>query len=243
MTQTWSRASRPRLPDGLCVYAVSDIHGCAEQLRAVFAAIDHHIRRTKPARAMHVFLGDYIDRGPHPSQVIDLLIERGERHECVFLKGNHEQMLFELLRNASKYESWSQNGGLQTMLSYGLAPAINPNVGEQKSLVETLARKVPRLHRQFFDALKPSFTIGDFFFVHAGAKPGIPLVEQQQKDMLWIRDEFLNCVTDFEKFIVHGHTPVSEPDFRPNRLNIDTGAYATGKLTLLTIEGDRMFAI
>jgi len=106
-----------------------------------------------------------------------------------------------------------------------------------------LARRIPRHHRHFFNTLRPSYSIGDFFFAHAGVKPGVPLTQQKQQDLLWIRDEFLLSKANFGKFVVHGHTPVPKPDFRPNRINIDTGAYATGILTLLTIQGDHMFAI
>lgn len=95
----------------------------------------------------------------------------------------------------------------------------------------------------FCRVLKPFFLCGDFFFVHAGVRPGIPLDEQQEHDLLWIRDEFLNSEEDFGKFIVHGHTPVRAPDIRANRANIDTGAYATGNLTLLTIQGSSMLAL
>jgi serine/threonine protein phosphatase 1 len=234
---------KPRLPDGVCIYAISDIHGCVNQLRDVFAAIDHHLSRSKPTRAIHVFLGDYIDRGPQSAEAIDLLIERGKRYESIFLKGNHEAMLFEILQDPEKFAGWKQFGGMQTLLSYGLTPPLNPDPEEQKSMVETLARRIPRHHRHFFNSLRPSYSAGDFFFVHAGVKPGVPLAEQKQQDLLWIRDEFLLSEANFGKFVVHGHTPVDKPDFRPNRINIDTGAYATGILTLLTIQGDHIFAI
>jgi serine/threonine protein phosphatase 1 len=234
---------KPRLPDGVCIYAISDIHGCVDQLRNAFAAIDHHLSKSKPTRALHVFLGDYIDRGPQSAQAIDLLVERSKRYESVFLKGNHEMMLFDVLRDPSQFADWKQYGGLQTLLSYGLTPPVNPDQEQQKSLINALARKIPRHHRHFFNSLRPSYSLGDFFFVHAGVKPGVPLAQQKQQDLLWIRDEFLVSNANFGKFIVHGHTPVPKPDFRPNRINIDTGAYATGILTLLTIQGDHMFAV
>src|SRR5271166_2753558 len=232
---------KPRLPDGICIYAVSDIHGCADQLTKVFAAIDHHLSRVQPKRPMHVFLGDYIDRGPASSQVIDMLIERGRHYETVFLKGNHEAMLVELLRDQAVFPTFKQYGGLQTLLSYGLVPSVNPDREEQQALIEALAQKIPHPHRRFLDNLRPKFSCGDFLFVHAGVRPGIPLSQQKEEHLLWIRDEFLSSDKSFGKFIVHGHTPVSKPDIRSNRINIDTGAYATGILTLLTIQGDRMF--
>jgi serine/threonine protein phosphatase 1 len=234
---------QPKLPDGIRIYAIGDIHGRADLLQDVFAAIDHHLARAGPARALHVFLGDYIDRGPASRQAIELLIERSHRHESIFLKGNHEAFLFEVLHDASRLEAWKEYGGFHTLMSYGLAPSIKPDQAEQKELVHALLHGMPKHHHRFFNSLRLSLLCGDFFFVHAGVKPGVPLRQQREEDMLWIRDEFLQSDEDFGKFVVHGHTPVPKPDIRPNRINIDTGAYATGILTLLTIEGERMFAI
>ncbi len=233
---------KPTLPDGIRIYAVSDIHGRADLLQEVFAAIDHHLARAGPARALHVFLGDYIDRGPASRQTIDLLIERSRRHESIFLKGNHETFLLEALQDASRLEAWKDYGGLQTLMSYGLAPSIKPDRNEQNELVQALLNAMPTHHRRFFSNLRSSFSCGDFFFAHAGVKPGVPLRRQREEDLLWIRDEFLQSEEDFGKFVVHGHTPVAKPEIRPNRINIDTGAYATSILTLLTIEGQRIFA-
>jgi serine/threonine protein phosphatase 1 len=234
---------KPKLPDGIRIYAVSDIHGCADLLKNVFTAIDHHLAHTEPMRALHVFLGDYIDRGPDSRQTIDLLIERSRRHESIFLKGNHEAFLLEVLEDASRLDAWREYGGLPTLMSYGLAPSMKPDPEEQIELVQALLHGMPDHHRDFFKSLRSSFTCGDFFFAHAGVRPGVPLRRQREEDLLWIRDEFLHSDEDFGKFVVHGHTPVPKAEFRPNRINIDTGAYATGILTLLTIQGERMFAI
>ena len=209
----------------------------------MFSAIDLHLSRAGPARALHVFLGDYIDRGPASQETIDLLIERSLRHETIFLKGNHEQFLFEVLQDSTRLEAWKDYGGFQTLMSYGISPSLKPDPDEQRELVQALKNAMPPRHRQFFGSLRTNFVCGDFFFVHAGVKPGVPLRRQRQEDLLWIRDEFLQSDQDFGKFVVHGHTPVPSPDIRPNRINIDTGAYATGILTLLTIQGDRMVAI
>ena len=124
-----------------------------------------------------------------------------------------------------------------SLISYGLKPSLNPGRKEQVDLARKLYSAMPSSHRNFLNALKPSFSYGDFFFVHAGVRPGVALEEQKEEDLLWIRDEFLTSEADFGKFVIHGHTPVIEPDFRSHRLNIDTGAYATGRLTLLRIEG------
>jgi serine/threonine protein phosphatase 1 len=192
---------------------------------------------------LHVFLGDYIDRGPASQQTIDLLIERSLRHETIFLKGNHEAFLFEVLQDAARLDAWKEYGGFQTLMSYGLTPSLKPDRDEQNELVLALRAAMPEQHRRFFANLRPSFSCGDFFFAHAGVRPGVPLRKQSEEDLLWIREEFLQSEEDFGKFVVHGHTPVPRPDIRRNRINIDTGAYATGILTLLTIQGDRISAI
>ncbi len=233
----------PQLPDGVRVYAISDIHGRADLLQKLFTIIDRNLAALQNKRPIHVFLGDYIDRGPASRETIELLIDRHRKYECIFLKGNHEALLFEVLKNPSRLADWRQYGGLPTLTSYGLRPSLNPSEAEQRDLIAELSNKIPVHHRRFFNNLRTHFVCGDFFFVHAGIRPGIPLDRQTEEDMLWIRDEFLESGDDFEKYVVHGHTPVAVPDIRPNRINIDTGAYATGKLTLLTIQDDILVAL
>jgi serine/threonine protein phosphatase 1 len=234
---------KPRLPDGIRIYAISDIHGCADLLRQMFTVIDRDLTTIGSRRAIHVFLGDYIDRGPDSRRTVDLLIERGRKHESVFLKGNHEAFLFEVLRDPSRLQDWRQYGGLQTLASYGLQPSLNPDADEQAELISRFASRIPPHQRHFFSNLRLRFVCGDFFFVHAGVRPGVALAKQQEHDLLWIREDFLVSEQHFGKYIVHGHTPVQAPDIRPNRINIDTGAYATGNLTLLTIQGDSLLAL
>jgi serine/threonine protein phosphatase 1 len=226
-----------RLPDGMRIYAIGDVHGRADLLEQVFSAIDNDLERSPARRALHVFLGDYIDRGPASRQVIDLLIKRGRIHELVLLKGNHEAFALEFIRDSSTLVEWSGYGGFQTLISYGLAPSFKMGPAERQELSERFARVLFESgHSRFLASLRNSFACGDFFFAHAGVKPGIQLAHQRDEDLLWIRDDFLLYEERFEKMIVHGHTPVGEPDFRSNRINIDTGAYATGKLTCLIID-------
>jgi serine/threonine protein phosphatase 1 len=233
----------PRLPDGIRIYAIGDIHGRSDLLKEAFTVIDADAARHPASRPIEVYLGDYIDRGPKSAQTLDLLIERGLRRKAVFLKGNHEAFLLEVLRNPTKVEDWRQFGGLQTLMSYGIQPTLSPDAAEQTDLIRELIEVMPNSHLAFLQRLQLSFVCGDFFFVHAGVRPGIPLNEQQETDLLWIRNEFLDSEANFGKFIVHGHTPVAQPDIRPNRINIDTGAYATGNLTLLTIQGSSMLTV
>ncbi|MCK1625442.1 serine/threonine protein phosphatase [Bradyrhizobium sp. 160] len=243
LSSRFRKKTKPRLPDGVRVYAIGDVHGRADLLQSLLTVIDADLARSAPQRAIQVFLGDYVDRGPDSRGVLDLLIARSKSHETVCLKGNHEVFLLEVLKDPARLQEWRHYGGLLTLVSYGITPTMNPSAEQQVELIERLKRALPLEHLSFLQQLPSSFTCGDFFFVHAGVKPGVALDRQKDEDLLWIREEFLNCEDRFGKYIVHGHTPVGAPDIRPNRINIDTGAYATGNLTLLTIQGDSLLAI
>jgi serine/threonine protein phosphatase 1 len=243
LSKRFRKNVKPRLPDGVRIYAIGDVHGRADLLQSLLTVIDADLARSAPERAIQVFLGDYVDRGPDSRAVIDLLIERSKSHETVCLKGNHEVFLLEVLKDPARLEEWRRYGGLLTLVSYGINPTMNPTPEQQIELIEGLRQALPPEHLSFLQQLRPSFACGDFFFVHAGVKPGVALERQKEEDMLWIREEFLESERRFGKYVVHGHTPVSVPDIRSNRINIDTGAYATGNLTLLTIQGDSLLAI
>ncbi|MFZ0494594.1 MAG: metallophosphoesterase family protein [Methylocella sp.] len=230
----------PQLPEGLRIYAVGDVHGRADLLAQLFSRVDEDLKEHPIAETIHIFLGDYIDRGQNSAAVLDLLIERARTHRMSCLKGNHELFLSEFLENPGVLKHWAQYGALPTLASYGLTPTTNADPKEQAELSAGLANAIPKSHSQFLAGLKLRFTCGDFFFVHAGVRPGTRLSRQREEDLLWIRDEFLLHEEPFEKIIVHGHTPVWEPDVRNNRINIDTGAYLTGRLTCLRLERDRI---
>jgi serine/threonine protein phosphatase 1 len=226
----------PRIPAGLRLYVVGDIHGRADALRDVFSRIDADLATGEFRRPVQIFLGDYIDRGPASREVLDMLIEREQHHETMPLKGNHEALFLEFFTNPAVLSSWRQFGGLQTLMSYGLKPSINPGPQEQIELAQQLMQSVPPAHLKLIADMRNSFTCGDLFFVHAGVRPGIPLKQQKEDDLLWIREDFLFHERSFKKVIVHGHTPVAEPDVRVNRINLDVGAYATGKLACMVID-------
>lgn len=230
----------PTLPAGVRIYAIGDIHGRADLLDQVFSRIDADLARYPIAHPLQIFLGDYIDRGSHSADVVTKLIDRARHHKVVCLKGNHEIYVLEFLRNPPILRSWGQYGGLSTLLSYGLAPSFSPTPEEEDELARELARVLPKSHSHFFSSLPASFACGDYFFAHAGIRPGAPLARQSEEDLLWIREEFLSCEESFEKVIVHGHTPVMEPEVRRNRINVDTGAYATGRLSCVRLEGDQI---
>ena len=237
---TSRKKSKPRVPEGIRIYAIGDIHGRADLLDAVFERIDSDLAKTPNPHSIEVFLGDYIDRGPASREVLDRLVARKRTFRAVFIKGNHETYLTSFATNPPILEDWQRLGGLETLMSYGIAPSINANAAEQLRLAAAFDQALPESHREFLSDLKLSFTCGDFFFVHAGVRPGIPLKKQREEDLLWIRQDFLMSEDDFSKIVVHGHTPVLEPEIRSNRINIDTGAYATGRLTCLKLEDSRI---
>ena len=227
---------RPSLPAGLRIYAIGDIHGRLDLLNELLTLINSDIAPRPMVKPIYVFLGDYIDRGPSSRATIDRLIEHGRTNQSIFLKGNHESIALKCLTDRNLFEQWLRLGGLETLISYGLAsPASGKQIVELQSAFH---QALPRAHFRFFSDLQNSFTCGDFFFVHAGVKPSVELSHQKESDLLWIRDEFLSSSRDFGKIVVHGHTPVSELEVGLNRINIDTGAFATGRLTCLVLEGE-----
>jgi serine/threonine protein phosphatase 1 len=237
------RGRRPALQEGLRIYAIGDIHGRLDLLNKMLSLISEDLAQYPALRPVYVFLGDYIDRGRWSRETIDRLIEHRAAHESVFLKGNHELIAVNCLSDRSKIDQWLQLGGMETLASYGLAPELFANrkqiVGTQLAFHQAL----PRSHLHFFRDLKDSFASGDFFFVHAGIRPNVELSKQTERDLLWIRQEFLASNKDFGKIIIHGHTPTESIEVRPNRINIDTGAFATGRLTCLVIEGETLAMI
>jgi len=228
-----------RLPAGTRIYAIGDIHGRADLLKETFSRIDTDRNAGVSPRTIEVYLGDYIDRGPDSREVLNMLIERADRYEAVFLKGNHEDFVLQFLSNPRLFASWSKLGGLETLRSYGLQPARTRTVNQQTALARAFDAQLPPLHRDFLRRLEVFFVCGDFFFVHAGIRPGLALNRQRETDLIWIREEFLTYEGPIEKMIVHGHSPVPAVEFRANRINIDTGAYATGRLSCLRIEGSK----
>lgn len=226
-----------RVPDGLRAYAIGDVHGCLAELTRLIDSIAADCRAF--GGAVHlVFLGDYVDRGPASSGVIDLLAGGalpGEHHR--FLMGNHEEAMLEVLDgDAESLGGWLRFGGMQTLESYGIDRGEVYRLGID--LPARLRGAVPPAHVAFLRGLEDQVRIGDYLFVHAGVRPGTPLDQQERFDLRWIRDEFLEDEeTDHGVMVVHGHTIAAEPDVRRNRIGIDTGCYSSGRLTALVLEG------
>ena len=237
------RGRRPSLPAELRIYAIGDIHGRLDLLNELLARIGSDIALRPTVRPLYVFLGDYIDRGSASRETIDRLIEHGKTHESVFLKGNHELIAIKCLSDRGLFDQWLRLGGLETLVSYGVPAETLANGKQIAELQSAFHGALPQAHFRFFRDLKNSFECGDFFFAHAGVKPNVELSRQKEIDLLWIRGEFLTSTDDFGKIVVHGHTPTHEIEVAPNRINIDTGAFATGRLSCLVLEGEELSVI
>ncbi len=232
------------VPRGALVYAVGDIHGRVEPLIELLESIRRDASRQQADRRVLVFLGDYVDRGPQSRQVIELLrSDPAPEFETVFLKGNHEAWLLGFLNDASLGESWLAAGGHATLLSYGVAPPSGTLASEKwEVLRKAFAAEFPEEHKAFLSSLARAHVEGDYAFTHAGIRPGTPHEQQREEDLLWGSEDFIGDGRDHGKVIVHGHWYAAEPVVRPNRIGIDTGAFATGRLTCLALSGaDRRF--
>ena len=230
--------AEPRVPEGTRVYAIGDIHGRADLLRALQAKIVEDARRAPIERKVVVYLGDYVDRGLESRQVIELLMDAPlDGFECVHLKGNHEAFMLDFLDDASMGPAWFANGGLATILSYGVGLGDGVRAEARAEHAQAAFRAaLPSRHREFLAALPYMHVEGDYAFVHAGIRPGVPLERQSSQDLMWIRQEFLGSSVRHPKMIVHGHSIHFTPEVKTNRIGIDTGAYATGALTCLVLE-------
>jgi serine/threonine protein phosphatase 1 len=226
------------LPAGRRCYAVGDVHGRLDLLTEALDAIRADLETHPIERAFVVFLGDLIDRGPASREIVEMLRTADWAGiNPVFLLGNHEEALLasydgdlDALRN------WMGFGGAETAQSYGISPVLLLK-GDWFGFHRALRAAIPAEHVEFIRGFYDQFGLGDYLFVHAGVRPGVDISRQDPRDLRWIRDEFLRSDADFGKVVVHGHTICEAPEERANRIGIDTGAYRTGHLTTLRLEG------
>ena len=220
--------------EGLTIYAIGDIHGRVDCLRRAQEAIDRDASSRPSSRAVEIYVGDYIDRGPESSAVLENLIARGRTTEVVPLLGNHETLLTSFLEGRLTFAEWRELGGAETVMSYGVnASRLGRNA---EFTPDELAPHMPKAHLDFLGQLRPYFETGAYCFVHAGLRAGRSLAQQSVHDLTWIREDFLEYPGPFGYIVVHGHTPVRDIEFRRHRINIDTGAYLTNKLSVLCID-------
>lgn len=236
--------SAPAIPSGQRVYAVGDVHGCLDLLDQLLAAIDADDAEREPAATTLIFLGDLVDRGPDSAGVVERVRQRaGAGADVRLLLGNHEEIFLAALDGDPKgLRLFCRVGGRETALSYGIAAESYERSGYE-DLAVLLTDAVPPEHRVFLAGGTDMEVIGDYAFVHAGVNPGRTLEEQRVADLRWIRDPFLDHRKELEKVVVHGHTIADEVEFRPHRIGVDTGAYLSGRLSAVALEGDRTWTI
>jgi serine/threonine protein phosphatase 1 len=239
-------AGRPaRVPPGVCVYAVGDIHGRVDLLTALHRLIAEDASHLTPGtEKLVIYVGDYVDRGMESRQVIDLLLDRPlPEFTAVHLLGNHDAWLLSFLVDVQVGPTWLRYGGDATLHSYGVSVGLQRDDARLYAKMQAeLRQRVPRRHVAFLQNLQLNYETGDFLFVHAGVRPTLALDRQTTEDLLWIREPFLSWRRDLDKVVVHGHTVGADPIVRNNRIGIDTGACWTGCLTCLVLEeGDYRF--
>lgn len=232
------------LTDGRTVYAIGDVHGCAAELDALMLVIADDLDaqaapRTPPP--IIIFVGDYVDRGPDSKAVIERVRGLADAGYCEVrtLKGNHEEALLQFLQDPAVGPEWAAWGGAATLASYGVsAPRLRSDLEGWGRAQAEFAAALPVEHLRFLQELELITQVGGYAFVHAGVRPGVPLEAQSERDLLWIREDFLEYGRALPKIVVHGHTPTLEPELRPFRIGIDTGAFASGVLTAVRLKGE-----
>lgn len=241
LSRLWSRSpsiSQPSTQAGERIYAIGDVHGRFDLLARLLQKIeDHHSALPSPQQAHVVILGDMIDRGPDSAAVLNHLYKaQTQNPDIIVLLGNHEDlMLRALAKQPGLLRAWLRIGGDATLRSFGIEPPEPSEISVD--FVDSVLRRIPGDIRNWLSSLPVSARSGDYFFCHAGLRPGVALKRQTRSDMLWIRDEFLNNEQSHGVVVVHGHSIETDVEIRSNRIGIDSGAYRTGKLTAIYLEG------
>lgn len=239
MVDLW-RYPSPEAPFLERVYAIGDIHGRVDLLHRVEAAILQDIDTRPVPRAAICYLGDYIDRGPASAAVLAYLATpKADGVSRIFLKGNHEERLLDFLVSPEEHgPTWMKYGGRETLRSFGVEVALEPDDREWQRVRDRLSGVLGAAEMNFLQSLRLAFCWRHYIFVHAGVNPDMPMNAQPCHDLMWIRDPFIQSDQDYGRIIVHGHTISAEPEFRMNRIGIDTGAYRSGRLTCLILDED-----
>lgn len=226
----------PRVPAGERIYAVGDIHGRLDLFDALAEAIEADDAARGSARTTVILLGDLVDRGPESAGVVDAARWWQRQRYVRVLMGNHEEMMLRSMESLDTLRHFLRHGGKQTLLSYGVDARVlaSADVDELQALMR---RCVPAYTIAWLEGLEDQIAVGDYLFVHAGIDPVTPIDQQKASDLRWIREPFLSHDEPFGPVVVHGHTITSMPEARTNRIGIDTGAYASGRLTALALEG------
>lgn len=231
------------IPSGQRVYVIGDIHGRRDLLDSLLTMIEADDAGRPTAELQLIFLGDLIDRGPQSAAVVERAMQLAARGPCRFLMGNHEELLLRSLDGDERaLRLFARVGGRETILSYGMDEATS-NALDFGELLAALPDLVPPAHRAFLAGFEDVIELGDYVFVHAGIRPGVPLSDQRAAELRWIRDEFLDHPGPHPRIVVHGHTITPQVEWRGHRIGIDTGAYASGELTALALENDQRWTV
>ncbi len=227
----------PAVPEGQRVYAIGDIHGCDN----LFAALTERIEADDAARGdadtTIVLLGDLIDRGPDSAAVVERAHALAQHRKIRLLTANHEEVFLKALGGSlESLRFFCRIGGEETIWSYGIRGDAYRAMSFEE-LMPALQAAVPEHHRALLEGAEEFVQIGDYLFVHAGIKPGVELGAQKPSDLRWIREPFLLDPRWHGAMVIHGHTITEAVDEHPNRIGIDTGAYASGRLTAIGLEG------
>lgn len=230
------KVGEARAPEGLRLYAIGDVHGLDAALAGMHERIKADLDEHPAADHRIIHVGDYVDRGPDSAAVIRRLVAMmASDPRVIALRGNHDQMMLDFLANPDTGgSSFLANGGKATLKSFG----IKTRSSNYATIRNALAAAMTPAERAFMEGLPHSVRFGDYLFVHAGIRPGVPLDEQTPHDMIWIREPFLLDDSDHGVVVIHGHTPVDAPEVIPNRIGIDTGAVYGGALTCIVLEGN-----
>jgi serine/threonine protein phosphatase 1 len=232
----------PYVPDGERVYAIGDIHGRLDLFAALIRAIEEDDRARGLADVTVILLGDLIDRGPHSAGVLKAVRMWQAVRKLRVICGNHEEMFLDSFDDLNVFRGFMLYGGRETVLSYPVDAAAF-EAAELEEAQAMMIGAVPREDIEFIARFEDYVVIGDYLFVHAGIRPGQPLQEQSPQAMRWIREPFLSHAGLHDRIVVHGHTICDEVELERNRIGIDTGAYMSGRLTAIGLEGDQRWLI
>ena len=227
-------------PPDTRIYAIGDVHGYINLLEKLHAIIDNDLAKNPINSYRIIFLGDYIDRGPNSAGCVEYLIHlMAENRNVICLKGNHEDKLEKFLADPiATADSFFTYGGVDCVVSYGVdMDGYRGSKNEILQKCSELNENIPTHHKRFFSELIKTISFGDYMFTHAGVRPGVPLDQQSEHDLIWIRSEFISNRQLYEKVVIHGHTPAYPIEILPNRINVDTHAYYSGVLSCIVLQG------